>query len=129
MSKFNFIRDEERAQSVAQFSAKLISMSQEAVGQFPSGKYYHVGTIEFENDKSQVIQRTCIINKANFDKGMSEGNVYLCSAILRDGQDSILIVCSHLQSGSARADLSDFGLNSTTSNTTRVVNANPLAVA
>lgn len=130
MAKFEFIRDEERSQSVAQFNAKLISMSPEPVGQFPSGKEYHVGTIEFENDKGQVIQRTCIINKANFDKGMSEGNVYLCSAIIRDGQNSILIVCSHLMSGSARADFSDFGLSTTSvANTTKVVNANPLAVA
>jgi len=128
MAVFNFVRDEERSQSVAQFNAKLISMSQEPVGEFPSGKMYHVGTIEFENDKGQKVQRSCIINKANFDKGMSEGNVYLCSAIVRDGQGTVLLVCSHLQSGSARADLSDFGI-AATSTTTTVVNANPLVVA
>lgn len=126
MAIFNFVRDEERSQSVAQFNAKLISMSPEPVGEFPSGKMYHVGTIEFENDKGQKVQRSCIINKANFDKGMSEGNVYLCSAIVRDGQGTVLLVCSHLQSGSARADLSDFGINTTAAT---VVNANPLAVA
>jgi hypothetical protein len=129
MAKFEFIRDEERSQDVASFNARLISLSQEPVGQFPSGKYYHVGTIQFENDKGQMVQRTCIINKANFDKGMSEGNDYLCNAIIRDGQSTVLLVCSHLQGGSARADFSDFGFGSTTSTSTQVVNANPLAVA
>jgi hypothetical protein len=128
MAIFNFVRDEERSQSVAQFNAKLISMSQEPVGEFPSGKMYHVGTIEFENNKGQKVQRSCIINKANFDKGMSEGNTYLCSAIVRDGQDTVLLVCSHLQSGATRADLSDFGIVAASTAAT-VVNANPLVVA
>ena len=128
MAKFIFTRDEERSQEVANFTARLISVSPEPVGQFPSGKEYHVGTIQFENDKGQVVQRTCIINKANFDKGMSEGNDYLCNAIIRDGQSTVLLVCSHLQGGSARADFSDFGVG-TTSTSTPVVNANPLAVA
>jgi hypothetical protein len=66
MSKFNFIRDEERKQKVANFNARLISVSEEPVGQFPSGKEYHMGTIQFENDKGQMVQRPCIINKANF---------------------------------------------------------------
>lgn len=125
MSKFNFIRDEERAQSVAQFQGKLLSMSAEPVGQFPSGKMYHVGTIEFQNDKGKMVQTSCIINKANFDKGMSEGNTYLCSVIIKDGQSSPLIICSHLQSGAARADFSDFGISAPN---TAVVNANPLLV-
>jgi hypothetical protein len=129
MAKFIFTRDEERSQEVANFTARLISVSPEPVGQFPSGKEYHVGTIQFENDKGQVVQRTCIINKANFDKGMSEGNDYLCNAIIRDGQSTVLLVCSHLQGGSARADFSDFGVGTTTSTSTPVVNANPLAVA
>jgi hypothetical protein len=129
MAKFIFTRDEERSQEVANFTARLISFSPEPVGQFPSGKEYHVGTIQFENDKGQVVQRTCIINKANFDKGMSEGNDYLCNAIIRDGQSTVLLVCSHLQGGSARADFSDFGVGTTTSTSTPVVNANPLAVA
>jgi len=129
MAKFIFTRDEERSQEVANFTARLISVSEEPVGQFPSGKYYHVGTIQFENDKGQVVQRTCIINKANFDKGMSEGNDYLCNAIIRDGQNTVLLVCSHLQGGSARADFSDFGVKTTTSTSNPVVNANPLAVA
>ena len=125
MAKFEFIRDEERSQSVAQFNGKLLSLSSEPVGNFPSGKLYHVGTIEFENDKGQKVQRTCIINKANFDKGMSEGNEYLCSAIIKDGQNTVLLVCSHLVGSGARADFSDFGFNTTSI----VVNANPLAVA
>ena len=126
MAKFQFIRDEERAQSVAQFQGKLLSMSAEPVGQFPSGKMYHVGTIEFENDKGKMVQTSCIINKANFDKGMSEGNTYLCSVIIKDGQGSPLVICSHLVGGAQRADFSDFGIGSTSA---KVVNANPLAVA
>jgi hypothetical protein len=102
MSKFNFIRDEERSQSVAQFQAKLLSISPEPVGQYPSGKYYRVGTIEFENNSNQKVQRTCLINEANYQKGMSEGNEYLCSAIVKDGQNTVLLVCSHLV-GTARA--------------------------
>lgn len=130
MAKFNFIRDDERNQEVANFNARLISVSEEPVGQFPSGKEYHIGTIQFENDKGQMVQRTCIINKANFDKGMSEGNDYLCNAIIRDGQSTVLLVCSHLQGNSSRADFSDFGVGvASTTSTTKVVNANPLAVA
>ena len=130
MAKFQFIRDEERNQEVAQFNAKLLSMSQEPVGQFPSGKMYHVGTIEFENDKGKIVQTSCIINKANFDKGMSIDNTYLCSVIIKDGQRSPLVICSHLPAGSQRADFSDFGIG-TVSNTsaTKVVNANPLVIA
>lgn len=123
MSKFNFVRDEERSQSVAQFQAKLLSMSPEPVGQFPSGKYYRVGTIEFLNNNNQKVQRTCIINEANFQKGMSEGNEYLCSAIIKDGQSTVLLVCSHLV-GSARASADDFGFGEVSA----VVNANPLLV-
>jgi hypothetical protein len=127
MAKFQFIRDEERSQSLAQFQGKLLSMSQEPVGQFPSGKMYHVGTIEFENDKGKTVQTSCIINKANFDKGMSEGTTYLCSVIVKDGQSSPLVICSHLVGSSARADFSDFGINVSAS--AKVVNANPLVVA
>ena len=130
MAKFEFIRDEERKQKVANFTGKLISVSEQPVGQFPSGKEYHMGTIQFENDKGQMVQRPCIINKANFDKGMSEGNDYLCNAIVRDNQTSVLLVCSHLQGGASRADFSDFGLDvASTTSTAKVVNANPLAVA
>ncbi len=129
MAKFEFIIDAERNQKVANFNAKLISLSQEPVGQFPSGKYYHVGTIEFENDKGKIVQTSCIINKANFDKGMSEGNTYLCNVIIKDGQSYPLIICSHLQGGAARADFSDFGFENTANTSTPVVNANPLAVA
>lgn len=127
MASFNFVRDEERNQAIAQFNAKLISCSEAPVGAFPSGKEYHVGTIEFENSKGQKVQRSTIINKANFDKGMSEGNVYLCSAIVKDGQDTVLIVCSHLQSSSVRADMDDFGVD--VANTTRVINGDPLIIA
>lgn len=129
MAKFQFVRDEERAQSVAQFQGKLISMSAEPAGSFPSGKLYHVGTIEFENDKNQLIQTSCLINKANFDKGMSEGTTYLCSVIFRDGQNAPLIVCSHLI-GAARASSDDFGFGTATVSASApvVVNANPLLV-
>jgi hypothetical protein len=123
MSKFNFIRDEERSQSVAQFQAKLLSISPEPVGQYPSGKYYRVGTIEFENNSNQKVQRTCLINEANYQKGMSEGNEYLCSAIVKDGQNTVLLVCSHLV-GTARASADDFGFGEVSA----VVNANPLLV-
>jgi hypothetical protein len=123
MSKFNFVRDEERSQSVAQFQAKLLSISPEPVGQYPSGKYYRVGTIEFENNSNQKVQRTCLINEANYQKGMSEGNEYLCSAIVKDGQNTVLLVCSHLV-GTARASADDFGFGEVSA----VVNANPLLV-
>ena len=123
MGKFNFIRDEERSQSVAQFQGKLLSISPETVGQYPSGKYYRVGTIEFENNNGQKVQRTCIINEANYVKGMSEGNEYLCSAIIKDGQSTVLLVCSHLV-GTARASADDFGFGEVSA----VVNANPLLV-
>jgi hypothetical protein len=130
MANFQFIRDDERNQEVANFNGRLISVSEQPVGQFPSGKEYHIGTIQFENDKGQMVQRTCIINKANFDKGMTEGNDYLCNAIIRDGQSTVLLVCSHLQGSSSRADFSDFGIGvASTTSTTKVVNANPLAVA
>ncbi len=123
MAKFNFIRDEERSQSVAQFQGKLLSISPEPVGQYPSGKYYRVGTIEFENNSNQKVQRTCLINEANYAKGMSEGNEYLCSAIVKDGQSTVLLVCSHLV-GTARASADDFGFGEVSA----VINANPLLV-
>jgi hypothetical protein len=123
MAKFQFIRDEERSQSVAQFTGKLLSISPDPVGQYPSGKKYRVGTIEFENNSNQKVQRTCLINEANYAKGMSEGNEYLCSAIVKDGQNTVLLVCSHL-TGSARASADDFGLGEVAA----VVNANPLLV-
>lgn len=123
MAKFNFVRDEERSQSVAQFTGKLLSISPEPVGEYPSGKKYRVGTIEFENNSNQKVQRTCLINEANYQKGMSEGNEYLCSAIVKDGQNTVLLVCSHLV-GTARASADDFGLGEVSA----VVNANPLLV-
>lgn len=123
MAKFNFIRDEERSQSVAQFQGKLLSISPEPVGQYPSGKSYRVGTIEFENNSNQKVQRTCLINEANYQKGMSEGNEYLCSAIVKDGQNTVLLICSHLV-GTARASADDFGFGEVSA----VVNANPLLV-
>jgi hypothetical protein len=123
MAKFNFVRDEERSQSVAQFTGKVLSISPEPVGEYPSGKKYRVGTIEFENNSNQKVQRTCLINEANYQKGMSEGNEYLCSAIVKDGQNTVLLVCSHLV-GTARASADDFGLGEVSA----VVKANPLLV-
>jgi hypothetical protein len=130
MAKFQFIRDEERNQEVAQFQAKLLDVSPETVGQFPSGKYYRVGTLEFENNSGQTVQRSCIINEGNFIKGMSAGNTYLASAIIKDGSTTILLVCSHLV-GSTRASADDFGFGdmSAVKSTTPVVNANPLVLA
>ena len=131
MAVFQFSYDAERNQKVAQFQAKLIDVSQETVGQFPSGKYYRVGTVQFENFKGQTISVTCIINEANYSKGMSAGNTYLCSAILKDGQTSPLLVCSHLV-GAARASMDDFGFgmeDSVSVTGTPIVNANPLVVA
>jgi hypothetical protein len=131
MANFTFSYDAERGQNVAQFQGKLLDISPETVGQFPSGKYYRVGTLEFENNSGQKVQRTCIINEANYQKGMSAGNTYLASAIVRDGQNSVLLVCSHLV-GTARASMDDFGFGSAETATmagTPVVNANPLVVA
>jgi hypothetical protein len=131
MSKFQFSYDAERQQKISQFQAKLIDVSPEPVGQFPSGKYYRVGTVQFENFKGQMITVTCIINEANYQKGMSAGNTYLCSAILKDGQTTPLLVCSHLV-GAARASMDDFGFGSAETATmagTPVINANPLVVA
>ncbi len=129
MAVFQFSYDAERNQKVAQFQAKLIDVSPETVGQFPSGKYYRVGTVQFENFKGQTISVTCIINEANYAKGMSAGNTYLCSAILKDGQTSPLLVCSHLV-GAARASMDDFGFESMGATSSGVVvNANPLVVA
>jgi len=131
MSKFQFSYDAERQQKISQFQAKLIDVSPEPVGQFPSGKYYRVGTVQFENFKGQMIAVTCIINEANYQKGMSAGNTYLCSAILKDGQTTPLLVCSHLV-GAARASMDDFGFGAAETATmagTPVVNANPLVVA
>jgi hypothetical protein len=127
MVTFEFIRDTERNQEVAQFNAKLISMSSTPVGNFPSGKEYYAGTIEFTNHFGQKVQRGCIINAANHAKGMSEGNEYLCNAIIKDGQTTPLVVCSHLPASGSRATVDDFGFNVSTA--TRVVNANPLVVA
>ena len=130
MSKFQFSYDAERGQNVAQFQAKLLDVSPETVGQFPSGKYYRVGTLEFENNLGQTVQRSCIINEGNFIKGMSAGNTYLASAIIKDGSTTILLVCSHLV-GSTRASADDFGFGDMSvvkTGATPVVNANPLVV-
>lgn len=121
MSKFNFVRDEERSQSVAQFQGCLLDISLEPVGQFPSGKYYRRGKIEFENNEGRKMVIGCIVNEANFQKGMAVGKTYLCSAIVKDGREDILIICSHLE-GAARATLADFGLD------VKTIQANPLLV-
>jgi hypothetical protein len=131
MSKFQFSYDAERQQNVAQFQAKLIDVSPDTVGQFPSGKYYRVGTLEFENNAGQKVQRSCIINESNFNYGMSAGNTYLASAIVKDGSQTILLVCSHLV-GTTRASMDDFGFatgETVTIAGTKVVNANPLVLA
>jgi hypothetical protein len=131
MANFTFSYDAERGQKVSQFQAKLLDISAQPVGTFPSGKAYRVGTVQFENFNGQTISVTCIVNEANYAKGMSVGNTYLCSAILRDGQTSPLLVCSHLV-GAARASMDDFGFGAAETATiagTPVVNANPLVVA
>jgi len=129
MSKFQFSYDAGRGQNVAQFQAKLLDVSPGTVGQFPSGKYYRVGTLEFENNAGQKVQRSCIINEANYTKGMSAGNIYLASAIIKDGSDTVLLVCSHLV-GSARASSDDFGFGDmAVTSKSPVVNANPLVLA
>jgi hypothetical protein len=131
MSKFQFSYDADRQQNVAQFQAKLLDVSQETVGQFPSGKYYRVGTLEFENNAGQKVQRSCIINEANYSKGMTAGNTYLTSAIVKDGSQTILLVCSHLV-GSTRASMDDFGfgdMSAVKTGATPVINANPLVLA
>lgn len=129
MANFQFIYDSERGQNVAQFQAKLLDISPETVGQFPSGKLYRVGTLEFVNNSGQKVQRSCIINEANYAKGMNAGNTYLASAIIKDGSDTVLLVCSHLV-GSARASSDDFGFGDmAVTSKSPVVNANPLVLA
>jgi hypothetical protein len=107
---FIFERDEERKQSVAPFTGILKSISPEPVGQFPSGKYYHVASVEFINSKNEKTLVSALVNQANFEKGMEVGGSYLCQVIIKDGQKEPLITCSHLPStGGARATFEDFG--------------------
>ncbi len=91
----------------AQFQGKLISISDDVVGTTPKGKDYYVGSVEFENANKQKIQRSCIINAANYDYGMTVGNTYLCTVSL-DAEKGALITMSHLTQA-ARASFDDFG--------------------
>jgi len=116
---FNFVRNESQNQFEAQFAAVLKSISPETVGQFPSGKYYRVGSVEFTNAKGIKTTVTAIVNEANFEKGMTVGESYLCTAIIKDGRTEPLITCSHLVGTSVRATADDFGFKLPTSVTTQ----------
>jgi hypothetical protein len=108
---FNFTRNEERSQYEANFSGVLQTISPEPVGQFPSGKNYHVASVKFKNAKGQDTIVQALVNAANFNYGMELGKSYLCQAIIKDGQSTPLITCSHLEGTAPRATLDDFGFN------------------
>lgn len=97
----------------AQFTGKLLSISEQVL-QNTNGTSYRVGTVQFKNAQGNTVQRTGLIYESNYvnkdtsEVRMSVGNEYLCTAIVAEGQDSVLITVSHLQ-GAARASKDDFG--------------------
>jgi hypothetical protein len=121
---FTFKRNTRTNNLEAQFSAKLISLS-ESVQQNSNGTDYRVGTIEFSDVNGNTQRSSALMYESNFAYIQDEYEknedtkqlecvngvqTYLCTAINDDSRDgdNVLITVSHL-TGAGRATKSMFG--------------------
>jgi hypothetical protein len=108
--KFTFSPNPQTGLNETAFNAKLISIADTAL-QNANGKDYFPCTIEFTNASGQPARVGGIINKKNYDYGMTLGKSYLCRGIYNPevSKTELLITVSHLE-GATRATIADFGL-------------------
>jgi hypothetical protein len=108
----NFKTNQVTGNQEAQFTGKLLSISEQVLENM-NGTSYRVGTVEFKNAQGAKVQRSGLIYESNYstkdgEVRMSAGNDYLCTAIITEGREDVLITISHL-TGASRASKDDFG--------------------
>lgn len=107
MKSFNFQKNEVTGLMQANFTAKLISISNSTKTN-TNGKEYRVASIKFvdANDVEQTI--SALMYEKNYSKGVEVNNEYLATVtIMPDNQP--LVTVSHLQ-GAERATINMFGI-------------------
>lgn len=103
-----FILDSKTGNQVATFNAKLVSLGDTVLNLNNENRTeYVVGTLEFPNKHNQLVQRSCIVYKKNYDYGMTVGTSYLCRATKTPDRQEVLLTASHL-TGAQRATADDF---------------------
>jgi len=105
MANFKKVINDYNGQEEIQFQARLVSVSDQELENV-NGTPYRVATIEFENANGVQTQSSAIIYSGNYDRGMTTGRSYLCTAV--QGEQGVLVRMSHLEQA-ARATADDFG--------------------
>jgi hypothetical protein len=92
-----------------QFQGKLISVaSDENVMENINGTQYRPCTIQFKDAKGADRTASGIIYEKNFEKGMSVGTTYLCTASEGDERGAIISVSHLTQSARVENEAFDF---------------------
>lgn len=107
MRTFNFQKNEVTDLMQANFTAKLISISNSTKTN-SNGKEYRIASIKFTDADAVEQTITAIMYEKNYSKGVKVGNDYIATVtIMPDNQP--LVTVSHLQ-GAERATINMFGL-------------------
>jgi hypothetical protein len=103
-----------------QFQGTLTSVSAETK-ENSNGKKYHTVGIQFQNAKGETLNTVGIMHQANFEKGVTVGEKYLCTGSKGDN-GNLLIQMSHLQGSTISAE-DAFGSVFATAETTATATA------
>jgi hypothetical protein len=105
----NFQTNQQTGAQEANFTAKLISMSEKVLTNV-NQKNYKVGTIEFKDINEETQRTSCFIFEGNFKHGMVIGESYLTTATLTD--QGVICRVSHLTGTPEKATANMFGFES-----------------
>lgn len=95
---------------VAGLTTELVSVAKNPIAN-ANGTMYYPATVRYENEKGDTVTRGALVYEANFNYGLTVGNVYSAKVIKAVGKLP-LIVMSHLErAGSASDEDFDFDLS------------------
>lgn len=103
-----YVENEQTGQTEAQFSAKLLMVSEKVLKNV-NGTPYRVVGIEFEDNKGKTQKASATMWETNYQKGVEIGKNYLATAVAGD-ENRAFIKVSHLENIDNRATVDMFGL-------------------
>lgn len=104
-----YVKNEQTGQTEAQFSAKLLTVSDKIFKNVNKTPFRVVG-IEFEDNAGKVQKSSATMWETNYQKGVEIGKNYLATAVAGDDGRAFIKV-SHLENIDNRATANMFGLN------------------
>ena len=107
---YNLKLNPETGSFEGQFQAKVVSLG-EVSQKNVNGTEYAVGSIEFPDTHGQLVTRSAICYKKNFDKGITVGQTYLCNVTVTSDRPAEPILSISSLTGAVRASADDFGFD------------------